>query len=345
MRRRAVVKLLGTAAAWPIAARAQQGERVRRIGMLINLSENDPEAQSVVAAFLKELQRLGWIEGRSMHIDARWSAGNAERIRQYASELVGMRPDAISAYAASVVRPLQQITNTVPIVFAGAIDPVAAGLVASLPRPGGNTTGFMQLEYGMSGKWLQLLKEIAPNVKRAAVLRDLSSPGIPGQFAALEVAAPRLGVALNPLDARNGEEIERAIAAFAQSVPRVPDSRPEVGSSVDAREDGLIVLMSPLAANHHELISTLAARHRLPAIYPYRYFAASGGLICYGPVLADSFRRAACYVDRILKGEKPADLPVQAPVKHELIINLRTAKALGLAVPDKLLALADEVIE
>ena len=213
-------------------------------------------------------------------------------------------------------------------MFAGAIDSVAAGLVASLARPGGNTTGFMQLEYGIVGKWLQLLKEIAPKIKRAAVLRDMSSPGAGGQFAALEAAAPTLGVELSPLDARNAGEIERAVAAFA----RGPD-------------DGLVVLLSPLAANHHDLISALAARHRLPAVYPYRLFAASGGLICYGPVLADAFRLAAGYVDRILKGEKPADLPVQAPVKHELIINLKTAKALGLDLPPMLLARADEVIE
>jgi putative tryptophan/tyrosine transport system substrate-binding protein len=333
MKRRDFITLIGGAAgvpllAWPLAGHAQQPERMRRIGMLINLSESDPEAQAVVAAFLKELQRLGWIDSRNVRIDTRWSAGDPERIRRYVPELIALAPDVLVAYAGSVVRPLQQATRTVPIVFAGAIDPVAAGLVASLARPGSNTTGFMQLEYGISGKWLQLLKEIAPGVKRAAVLRDRSSPGDAGQFAALESAAPKLGVELNPVDARNAGEIEHAVAAFA----RGPD-------------DGLIVLLSPLAANHHDLIIALAARHRLPAVYPYRVFAASGGLICYGAVLADAFRRAAGYVDRILKGEKPADLPVQAPVKHELIINLKTAKALGLEVPPMLLARADEVIE
>ena len=333
MRRRAFIALLGGVATapllgWPLTGHAQHLERMRRIGMLINLSEGDPEAQAVVAAFLKELQRLGWNDGRNVRIEIRWSAGDAERIRGYASELVALAPDVLVAYAASVVRPLQQATRTVPIVFAGAIDPVAAGLVASLARPGGNTTGFMQLEYGISGKWLQLLKEIAPRVKKVAVLRDRSSPGAAGQFAALEAEAPKLGMELNPVDARNAEEIEHAVAAFA----RAPDG-------------GLIVLLSPLAANHYHEIIALAARHRLPAVYPYRLFAAGGGLICYGPVLADAFRRAAGYVDRILKGESPADLPVQAPVKHELIINLKTAKALDLEVPPQLLSLADEVIE
>jgi putative tryptophan/tyrosine transport system substrate-binding protein len=329
MRRREVIALFGgTALAWPLALHAEQRERTRRIGVLLNLSENDPETQTLIAAFLQELQHLGWSDGRNVHIDTRWSAGDAERIRRYAADLVALTPDVILAYAGSVVRPLQQATQGVPIVFAGAIDPVAAGLVASLAKPGGNTTGFMQLEYSVSGKWLDLLKDVAPSVTRVAVLRNLSSPGAGGQWTALEAAAPTFGIALSPLDVRDGGDIERAVTSFARG-----------------GNDGLIVPLSPLAAVHRDLIITLAARHRLPAVYPYRYFAGAGGLISYGPVLVDSFRRAAGYVDRILKGEKPADLPVQAPVKHELAVNLKTAKALGLTIPDKLLALADEVIE
>jgi putative tryptophan/tyrosine transport system substrate-binding protein len=301
---------------------------MRRIGVLMNLSESDPEAQALVAAFIRELQQLGWSDGRNAHIDYRWSAGDIERVRRYAAELVALAPDVILAYAGSAVGPLQQATRTVPIVFAGAIDPVAAGLVASLARPGGNTTGFMQLEYSVSGKWLDLLKEIAPSVKRVAVLQNPTSPGAAGQLTVLHAAAPTFGVELSPLNARDSGDIERAVAEFALET-----------------DGGLIVALSPLAIVNRELIIALAARHRLPAVYPYRIFATSGGLICYGPVLVDPFRRAAGYVDRILKGEKPSDLPVQGPVKYETVLNLKTAKALGLDVPAQVLVRADEVIE
>jgi ABC-type uncharacterized transport system substrate-binding protein len=328
MRRREFITLLGGTAAWPLAARAQQPNRMRRIGVLMNLSENDPEGQARVVAFVQELQRSGWSDGRNAHIDYRWSAGDAARIRQYAAELVALAPDVILAYAGSAVGPLQQATRTIPIVFGGAIDPVAAGLVASLARPGGNTTGFMQIEYGIGGKWLELLKEIAPRVTRAGVIRDPGSPGASGLLGTLQTAAPTLGVELSELNARNGNEIERAVVAFARGT-----------------NDGLVMPLSPLVTAHRDLVIAVAARHRLPAIYPYRFFAAAGGLICYGPDPIDPFRRAAVYVDRILKGEKPGDLPVQAPVKYEMVINLKAARAISLDVPSTMLARADEVIE
>jgi len=300
---------------------------MRRIGVLMALSANDPEGQARVAAFLQGLHELGWAVGRNVRIDIRWrTTGNVGELRNYAAELVALAPDVI--LADSAVAPLVQITRTVPIVFTTIADPVGAGYVESLARPGGNITGFTPFEYSISGKWLQLLKEIAPGVTRVAVLRDPSLPIGPAQFAAIQAAAPSLGVELRPVDVRDEGEIERALALFAQS----PNG-------------GLIVTGSPQAASHRDLIIALAARHRLPAVYFGRFWAAAGGLISYGPVFLDQLRRAAGYVDRILKGEKPADMPVQAPTKYELVINLKTAKALGLTIPPSLLTRADEVIE
>ncbi len=328
MNRRAFISLIGGAAGWPLAARAQQGERIRRIGVLMNLSADDPQAQARVAAFLQGLQEAGWAVGRNVQIDIRWGMGDAERIRKNVTELVALAPDVIFANTFPIVVTLQQTTRTVPIVFAGLIDPVGAGLVASLARPGGNTTGFAGFEYGMSVKWLELLKQIAPHMTRVAVLRDsLTTVGI-GQLAAIQGVAPSFGVELSPLVVRDAGEIEPAIAAFAR------------GSN-----GGLIVTIGTLAQAHRDLIITLAARHRLSAVYPFRMFVTSGGLISYGPDPVDQFRRAAGYVDRILRGEKPAELPVQQPTKVELAINAQTARALGIQMPDKLLALADEVIE
>jgi putative ABC transport system substrate-binding protein len=329
MRRRAFITLLGGAAAtWPLAARAQRGERVRRIGVLMTLAADDPEGQTRLVAFVQGLQQLGWTVGRNMRIDTRWAAGDAERIRKYAAELIALSPDVILAAGGPTVGPLQQATHAVSIVFAIVTDPVGAGYVESLARPGGNTTGFMNLEYGISGKWLELLKEIAPRVTRVAVLRDSALASGIGQLGALQGAAPSLGVEVTPLGVRSAGEIERGIKAFAR------------GSN-----DGLIVTGSALAFVNRDLIVTLAARHKLPAVYNERSFVAAGGLISYGADLVDQCRRAAGYVDRILRGEKPSDLPVQAPVKYELVINLKTAKALGLDLPTSVLARADEVIE
>ena len=329
MRRREFIAFVGgAAAAWPLVAQAQQTEQMRRIGVLMARSANDPEGQAFVAAFLQGLQELGWSDGRNVTIDIRWFTGNSADARKYAAELVALAPDVILAHSSQAVAALGQITRTVPIVFAGVTDPVGAGYVDSLARPGGNITGFTVFDYSISGKWLQLLKEIAPGVTRVAVLRDPSIAAGPAQFAVIQAAAPSLGVELRPVDVRDGDEIERAITAFAQS----PNS-------------GLIVTGSPLSAFYRDLIIALAARHRLPAVYWSRIWAAAGGLISYGPDFLDPFRRAAGYVDRILKGEKPADMPVQASTKYELVINLNTAKALGLTVPQSLLASADEVIE
>ena len=328
MRRRDFTKgIAGATAVWPRAVRAQQIKRMRRIGVLMPLSANDPEAQARVAAFLQGLQQLGWSVGSNVTIDIRWSADNADA-RKYATELIALAPDVILASSTVAVAPLVQMTRTVPIVFTTVVDPVGSGFVDSLARPGGNITGFTVFEYSMAGKWLQLLKEIAPGVTRAAVLRDPSIAAGPAQYAAIQAVAPSLGVELRPVDVLDGGGIERAIALFAQS----PNS-------------GLIVTGSSQAASHRDLIIALAARHRLPAIYPLPYYAMDGGLIAYGPDIVDQFWRAASYVDRILKGEKPADLPVQAPTKFELVINLKTAKALGLDVPATLLSRADEVIE
>jgi putative ABC transport system substrate-binding protein len=327
MKRRDFIALLGGAAAWPLAARAQQPERIRRVGVLMNLTADDPEAPGRVAAFAQGLGELGWTIGRNVRIDYRWGANDPDRGRRYADELIALVPDVILASGSTAVRPLLQVTRT-SIVFVQVTDPVGLGLVASLARPGGNATGFMLYEYGMSGKWLELLKELAPRVARAGVLRDSSSPGGIGQFAAIQAVAPSMGMELSPLDVRDAGEIERVIALFGRS-----------------SDGGLIVTGSALAAAHRKLIVALAARHRLPAVYPFRYFATSGGLISYGPDTTDPFRRAAGYVDRILRGGKPANLPVQNPTKYELAVNLKTAKALGLKIPDRLLALADEVIE
>ena len=329
MKRREFITVLGGAVAtWPLGVRAQQGEHMRRIGVLMARSANDPEGQAWVAAFLQGLQELGWSVGRNAIVDIRWFTGNSADARKYAAELVALAPDVILANTSSALTSLQQVTPTVPIIFAGVADPVGAGYVDSLARPGGNITGFTVFEYSMSGKWLQLLKEIAPGVTRVAVFRDLSIAAGPAQFAVIQAAAPSLGVELRPVDVRDEGEIERALALFAQN----PNS-------------GLIVTASPQATSHRDLIIALAARHRLPAVYFGRFWAAGGGLISYGPDFLDQFRRAAGYVDRILKGEKPADMPVQAPTKYELVINLKTAKALGLSVPQSLLSRADEVIE
>jgi len=327
-RRKFLAALGGTAVAWPLAARAQQGERMRRVGMLMNLAADDPEARARIGAFRQGLQELGWSDGRNVRIDTRWAAANADRFHTYAAELVALAPDVILAATTPGVTAVQQATRTVPIVFVTLVDPVGAGIVSSLARPGGNTTGFLVYEYGASAKWLELLKQIAPAVTRVAVVRDPSLVSGTGQWAAIQAVAPSFGVELSPVDARDAGEIERAIATFACS----PNG-------------GLIVTASPAQAAKRKLIIEQAARLRLPAVYAFRYNVADGGLISYGPDSIDPYRRAATYVDRILKGEKPADLPVQAPVKYELVINLKTAKALGLQIPDRLLALADEVIE
>jgi len=329
LKRRGFITLLGGAAvSWPLAARAQQGDRMRRIGVLMARNADDPEQQARLTAFLQGLQESGWSDGRNVRIDIRWSAGDSERRRKYAAELVALAPDVMVADTSTVVAAVQQTTQTVPTVFAGVIDPVGAGFVASLARPGGNTTGFASLDYGTSGKWLELLKEIAPRVTRAAVLRDPTFAAGIGQLAAIQAVAPALGVELSPLGARDAGEIERVVAAFPP------------GANV-----GLIVTAGPSIAINRDLIIGLAARQRLPAVYPFRYHVASGGLISYGPDALYGYRPAASYVDRILKGERPADLPVQAPTKYELIINLKTAKALSIDLPTSVLARADEVIE
>jgi ABC-type uncharacterized transport system substrate-binding protein len=330
MRRREFITLLGSAAgAWPVVVRGQQpSAHARRVGVLMNIGEDDPQAQARMAAFLQGLQPLGWIVGRNIQIDARWVAADADLFHKYATELVALRPEIILASTSSAVAPLRQATRTIPIVFVLAIDPVAAGDVASVARPGGNATGFILYEYSISGKWLELLKQIAPGVTRVAVLRDPATAAGIGQFAAIQAVSPPFGVEVIPVDVRDEREIERTLRAFA----REPNG-------------GLIVTASAAQAVHRKLIVTLAAENRLPAVHPFRYMAATGGLISYGPDILDQFRRAAGYVDRILNGEKPADLPVQAPTKYELIINLKTAKTLGLEMPASVLARADEVIE
>jgi putative ABC transport system substrate-binding protein len=329
MKRRTFITLLASAAAvWPLAARAQQGERVRRIGVLMNAAADDRDGQARVIAFVQALQELGWTDGRNARVDIRWGAGDAERYRGYAAELIALAPDVILAPTSGVVAALQRATRTVPIVFVGVIDPVGAGFVASLARPGGNTTGFAAFEYGISGKWVALLKEIAPGVTRAAVIRDPSLAAGIGQLAAMQAVAPSLGAELSPLDVRDDSELERAIAAFAH-----------------APNGGVIVAAGPAANVRREQINALVVRHLLPAVYPFRYYVESGGLISYGSDLISQYRPAAGYVDRILRGAKAADLPVQAQTKYELVINLKTAKALGLTVPPTLLARADEVIE
>ena len=327
MKRREFITLLGGAAAWPLAARAQQPDRMRRIGVFMNLASDDAEGQARNAAFLQGLQEAGWAVGRNVRIEYRWGAGDPELFRRYAAELVALAPDVILASGASMYA-LQQVTREVPIVFVQVPDPVGAGIVLSMARPGRNATGFTPFEYGVSAKWLELLKEIAPRVTRAAVVRDPAIPTGTGQLGAIQSVAPSFGVELSPVDVRDVREIEGTVAAFAR------------GSN-----GGLIVTASALAVVHREVIITLATRYKLPAVFFLRSFVTDGGLISYGPDSMDQFRRAAGYVDRILKGEKPADLPVQAPTKYELVINLKTARALGLDVPPTLLARADEVIE
>jgi putative ABC transport system substrate-binding protein len=300
---------------------------MRRVAVLMSLAD-DSEGQVRLAAFLRGLAAMGWSDGRNVRIDTRWGAGDTDRMRRFAAELVALAPDVILAVGGAAVGPLLQASRTVPIVFTGTPDPVGAGFVASLARPGGNATGFTQFEFGISAKWLELLKEIAPRVSRAAVLRDATIPAGIGQLGAIQSVAPSFGVELSSIDVRDAPEIDRAVTAFAR------------GSN-----DGLIVLSGPVGVVHRELIITLASRHRLPAVYPLRAFVTGGGLVSYGPDTVDQVRLAVGYVDRILKGERPADLPVQESTKHELVINLKTAKALGLEVPPTLLARADEVIE
>jgi putative tryptophan/tyrosine transport system substrate-binding protein len=328
MKRREFITLLSGAVAWPVTARAQQGERMRRIGVLHTPAPDDPHGQARNTAFLQALAQSGWIEGRNVRIDIRWGAADAERIRRIVAELVALAPDVIFATGSVTVGPLLEATRSIPIVFVLVPDPVAAGFVNSLARPGGNATGFINFEYGISAKWLELLKEMSPDVKRVGVVRDPTLAVGAGQFGAMQSVAPSLGVELSPLQVRDAREIERTVTAFAHS----PGG-------------GIIVTGSALAVAHRDLIVTLAARHKLPAVYFFRPFVVGGGLMSYGPDFVDQYRRAAGYVDRILKGEKPADLPVQAPTKYELVINLKTAKALGPTVPDTLLARADEVIE
>jgi putative ABC transport system substrate-binding protein len=327
VRRREFITLLGGAAAWPLAARGQQGERVRRVGVLQVLAENDPEAAARHAAFEQALGVIGWSHGRNVRIDYRYAGGDANRVRKYATELLALEPDVILASGSITVAPLLQATRTVPIVFVQVVDPVGGGFVETLARPGANATGFTQFEYSLSGKWLELLKELAPRVSRVAVIRDPTrGPGI-GQFAVIQAVAPSLGVELRPINALDTAEIDRAVAAF-----------------VNSSNGGLIVTSGGTAFNR-ALIIPLAARLRIPAVYPFRYYVADGGLISYGPDTIGQFRRAAEYVDRILKGEKPADLPVQAPTKYDLVINMKTARSLGLEIPATVLARADEVIE
>jgi putative tryptophan/tyrosine transport system substrate-binding protein len=328
MNKREFIALIGGAvAAWPLVARAQQGERMRRVGALMHLAADDPEGQARHATFVQGLQQSGWSAGRNVRIDTRWGTSEADR-RRYAAELVALAPDVILASNSQATLALQAATSTVPIVFANVTDPVAAGFVESLARPGGNATGFTLFEYGISAKWLELLKEVAPGVTRAAVIREGTNPAGIGQFAAIQAVAPSHGVQVSSVVVRDGSEIERAVGTLAQS----PNG-------------GLIVTASGLKDSDGHLIVTLAARYRLPAVYPFPSFVTDGGLICYGPSSTDQYRRAAQYVDRILKGEKPSELPVQAPNKYELVVNLKTAKALGLDLPASVLARADEVIE
>jgi putative ABC transport system substrate-binding protein len=327
MRRREFITLVGGAMAWPVAVRAQQPDRMRCIGVLMNLAENDATAQGFFATFRQRLQQLGWSDGRNIRIETRWGAGDAALYRKYAAELIALAPDVVFAATSAPVVELRAIAPTVPIVFVAVIDPVGSGLVTSLARPGGNATGFIVFEYAIAAKWLELLKESAPRVTRVAVLRDATVASGIGQFAAVQTVAP-VDLELSTIGLQEAGEVEKDIAAFARGA-----------------NGGLILTASAFGANHTDLIVALAARHKLPAISPYRHYVTSGGLMSYGPDFTDPYRRAAGYIDRILKGEKPADLPVQAPVKYELAINLKTARALGLTMPPTLLARADEVIE
>jgi len=330
MRRRDFIKgIAGSAATWPLtAARAQQADRIRRIGMLSNKSSGDAQGREEAAAFAEALKTHGWISGGNVQIDYRWGAGDGERYRTYAAELVAQAPDALLAVGGTVTGALQRVTRDIPIVFVATSDPVNRGLVASLSRPGGNTTGFLLFEYSICGKWLELLKEIAPHITRVAVIRDASQFSGVGEFAAIQAIAPSLGVDLSPIDPRDSAAMERAVRDFAHQ-----------------SNDGLIVTESGASIKDRDRIIALAAQQRLPTVYANRYFATAGGLISYGPDEIDQYRRAADYVDRIFKGEKPAELPVQAPTKYDLVINRKTAKALGFTIPSAVLARADEVIE
>ena len=329
MRRREFITLSGGAAiAWPLTALAQQGKRMRRVGVLMPYAANDPQAQTRNAAFLQALQQLGWTVGNNVEIDYRWSAGSEDDTRKYAAELVGLAPDVIFVSGSAAVEPLRRATRTVPIVFVLVPDPVGAGFVESLARPGGNITGFTQFDYSIAAKWLELLKEIAPNITRAAVVRDPSITAGIGQWAVIQSMASSLAIEVSPVNIGDANEIERTLTVFARS----PNG-------------GLILTGSALAVVHRDLIIALAARHRLPAVYYDRHFVVAGGLISYGSDLVEQFRLAAAYVDRILKGEKPAELPVQRATKYNLVVNLKTAKALGLTIPPTLLSRADEVIE
>jgi putative ABC transport system substrate-binding protein len=332
MNRRAFISMLGTAAAAPTllcprVVRAQQDERMRRIGVLMSITSDNSEGPPRLAALRQRLQQLGWTEGRNLRIDVRWGAVTGEAGRKYAQELLALTPDVILASTSPTAAALQEATSSVPIVFSMVLDPVGGGIVESLARPGGNITGFMQFEYSLSGKWLELLKQVAPDVKRAAVLRDPGNPTGIGQFAVIQAVAPTLGVDVIPVNVRNAAEIERAVAAFARI------------------SNGGLIATGGRSSAHQELIIKLAAQHRLPAVYPYRFYVDAGGLISYGPDLIDLHRQAAGYIDRILRGEKPADLPVQAPTRYETVLNLKTAKALRLELPATVLATADEVIE
>jgi ABC-type uncharacterized transport system substrate-binding protein len=328
VRRRAFIALMGAAAAWPRVAWPEQTQRMRRLGVCMNYAEDTPQSQARLASFLEEMEKLGWTAGRNVQIDYRWGIADADRNRRNAAELVALAPDVILASATAVTAALLQTTRTIPIVFVNVVDPVGAGFVQSMARPGGNATGFIPFEYGIGGKWLERLKQIAPGVKRVAVLQNPLAASRSGQLGAIEVLAPSFGVELSAFTVRDTGEIERTLAAFA----RAPNG-------------GLIVVGALSLESNHDLIVALAAQHRVPAVYPYRSYVAAGGLMSYGTDLVAQFRRAAGYVDRLLKGNKPADLPVQAPTKYELVINLKTAKALGLEVPPALLARADEVIE
>ena len=329
MRRRDFIKgIAGSAVALPFAARAQQGEPARHIGVLLPTAADDTQGQARLALLLQEMQRLGWSVNRNLQVATRWGAGDAGRYRKYAAELIALNPDVIIANTGPVLAAVQQATSTIPLVFVGVVDPVGAGFVATLARPGGNTTGFALFDYGISGKWLALLKEIAPNVTRALVFRDPSTATGIGQLAAIQSVAPSLGIELSPIDLRDVSALERAVVEFA--------GKPN---------GGVIVGASPALQVRRQEVAALLAKHRLPAIYPFRYFVVAGGLISYGPDTEEGFRPAANYVDRILKGEKPADLPVQTPTKYDLVINLKVARALGIVMPPSVLGRADEVIE